>query len=90
MTVLEGQHIAGLVGLAIPALVARDTMGRVARHTKSQGDLSIVDQAAPLTMAMVVRHIQVQAVPASLVRAVLVIRGQVGQVKIVLRYADDT
>lgn len=90
MTVPVARHIAGLVGLVIPALVARDTMGREVRHTKGQEDLSIVDQVVLLTMALVVRHIQVQAVPATLVRAVLAIRVLVGQVKTVLRYADDT
>ena len=90
MTALVARHIVGLVGLVIPALVARDTMDREVRHTKGQEALSIVVQVALLTMAPVVRHIQVQAVPATLVRAVLAIRVLVDRVKTALRYADDT
>jgi hypothetical protein len=85
-----GQLIVVRVGVAIPARVVRDTMVREVRHTKVQEARSIVAQEALLTTVPVVRHIQDQAAPATLVRAVLAIRVLVGQVKTALRYADDT
>ena len=85
-----GPLIVVRVDVAIPARVARDTMVREVRHTKVQEALFIVAQEALLTTVPVVRHIQVQAAPATLVRAVLVIRVLVDLVKTALRYADDT
>ena len=75
--------------VAIPARVARDTMGREVRHTKGQEALSIVVQEALLTTVPVVRHIQVQAAPATLGRVVLAIRALVEPVKAVRQCADD-
>jgi len=89
MMALEAQHIAGLVALATPVLVARDTMDREARHTKDQEAPSIEAQAAPLTMDPVVQHILALEALAMLGRVDLAIRVPAELAEVVHLYADD-
>jgi hypothetical protein len=89
MMALVVLHIAGRVALAPPLLVARDTMDRVARHTKVQEAPSIEAQAVPLTMGPVVQHILAQAALAMLARVDRAIRVPAELAEVVHLYADD-
>lgn len=69
--------------------VARDMMGREVHHTKVRAAPYIAVPVDLLLMDQVDRHIQVQGVPVTQGRVVLVIQVQVEPVKAVRRCADD-